>query len=143
MEHNPRCTGRCAAVPPLPTLPLEHVIVELGIFLPNTAPNASRQPILDSARIVDEGGLDSVWVVDRLTFPMVESLTTLAAVAGVTSRVKLGTSVLLGPTRDPALLAIQTASIDVLSAGRMILGLGVGSRAEDYTLTEQIGRAHV
>ena len=111
--------------------------MQLGIALPTSTPNPNRQAILDFARIADQGGLDSVWVIDRVMFPLVEALTTLAAVAGATNTVKLGTSVLLGPTRDPVLLAAQAASIDVLSGGRMLLGLGVGSRAEDYTVTER------
>src|SRR5215212_5926318 len=109
--------------------------MQIGIFLPTSTPNPTAQPILDSARIADQGGLDSVWVIDRVVFPLVEAYTTLAAVSAVTSRVTLGTSVLLGPTRDPVLLAAQTASIDVLSGGRMVLGLGVGSREEDYLAT--------
>lgn len=109
--------------------------MQIGIFLPTSHPNQSAQPILDSARIADQGGLDSVWVIDRVVFPLIEAYTTLAAVSAVTSRVTLGTSVLLGPTRDPVLLAAQTASIDLLSGGRMVLGLGVGSREEDYIAT--------
>ncbi|MFN0070117.1 MAG: LLM class flavin-dependent oxidoreductase [Chloroflexota bacterium] len=111
--------------------------MHIGIALPTSTPNPTAQPILDFARIADQGGLHSVWVIDRVMFPLVEAYTALAAVSSVTSRVKLGTSVLLGPTRDPILLAAQTASIDVMSGGRMILGLGVGSRAEDYTVTER------
>jgi alkanesulfonate monooxygenase SsuD/methylene tetrahydromethanopterin reductase-like flavin-dependent oxidoreductase (luciferase family) len=110
--------------------------MKLGLALPTSTAVTGDAP-LAWARMADEGGFDSVWVIDRVVFPVIEALTTLAAVAGVTSRVKLGTSVLLGPTRDPVLLASQVASIDVLSNGRMLLGLGVGSRAEDYTATER------
>ena len=109
--------------------------MQIGIALPTSTPDPRAQPILDFARIADQGGLDSLWVIDRLMFPLVEAFTTLAAAAAVTSRVTLGTSVLLGPARDAALLAAQTASIDVLSNGRMVLGLGIGSRAEDYKVT--------
>jgi alkanesulfonate monooxygenase SsuD/methylene tetrahydromethanopterin reductase-like flavin-dependent oxidoreductase (luciferase family) len=109
--------------------------MQVGIFLPTSHPNPSAQTILDFARIAEQGGLDSIWVIDRVMFPLIEAYTTLAAVSSVTSRVTLGTSVLLGPTRDPILLAAQTSSIDVMSGGRMVLGLGVGSREEDYTVT--------
>lgn len=111
--------------------------MELGIFLPTSSPNASARSVLDHARLADQGGLDSVWVIDRVTFPLIEAYVALAAVSSVTSRVTLGTSVLLGPTREPALLAAQTASIDLMSGGRMVLGLGVGSRAEDYEITQR------
>lgn len=111
--------------------------MQIGLALPTSTPNPQGSRILEFARVADEGGLDSVWVIDRLVFPIVEALTTLAAVAGTTRRVKLGTSVLLGPTRDPALLAAQVASLDVLSDGRMILGLGVGSHPEDYAAVQR------
>ncbi len=91
--------------------------MQIGIFLPTSTPNPSPEAILDSARIADQGGLDSVWVIDRVMFPLIEAYTALAAVSAVTSHVTLGTSVLLGPTRDPILLGAQTASIDVMSGG--------------------------
>ena len=108
--------------------------MKLGLLLPTSTPDSSGKAILDFARIADQGGLDSVWVIDRLLFPLVESLSSLAAAAAVTSNVKLGTNVLISPNREPALLASQAASIDVLSGGRMLLGVGVGSRADDYEL---------
>ena len=107
--------------------------MQIGLKLPTSVAGATADQILGFARIADRGGLHSVWVVDRLVFPLVEALTTLAAAAAVTSRVKLGTDVLIGPTHEPVLLASQAASVDVLSGGRMVLGLGVGSREEDYT----------
>ena len=103
-------------------------------MLPTTAAGAGPKEILGFARAADEGGLHSVWVIDRLVYPLVDSLIALAAAAAVTTRVKLGTDVLIGPAHEPALLAAQSASIDVLSGGRMILGLGVGSREEDYSV---------
>jgi alkanesulfonate monooxygenase SsuD/methylene tetrahydromethanopterin reductase-like flavin-dependent oxidoreductase (luciferase family) len=107
--------------------------MQIGLKLPTTIAGATTEQILGFARVADEARLHSVWVVDRLVFPLVEALTALAAAAAVTSRVKLGTDVLIGPTHEPTLLAAQAASVDVLSGGRMVLGLGVGSREEDYT----------
>src|SRR5215212_954364 len=111
--------------------------MEIGVFLPTSSPQVSGDTVLDCARAADQGGLDSVWVIDRMVFPLFEAFTMLAALSSVTSQVKLGTSVLIAPAREPVLLAAQTASIDVLSHGRMVLGVGVGSRAEDYTVTER------
>lgn len=111
--------------------------MSIGLVLPTTAAGASGEQILGFARIADQGGLHSVWTIDRLVFPLIEAFSTLAAAAGVTSRVKLGTNVLIAPAREPLLVAVQAASIDVLSNGRMLLGMGVGSREEDYLATQR------
>jgi alkanesulfonate monooxygenase SsuD/methylene tetrahydromethanopterin reductase-like flavin-dependent oxidoreductase (luciferase family) len=65
-------------------------------------------------------------------YPGYDSLLALAAAAAVTRRVGLLTNILLAPTRNPVLLAKEAASLDRLSGGRLILGLGVGSREDDY-----------
>jgi alkanesulfonate monooxygenase SsuD/methylene tetrahydromethanopterin reductase-like flavin-dependent oxidoreductase (luciferase family) len=104
-------------------------------MLPTTVADGSAIDVLEAARLADQGGLHSVWTIDRLVFPMLEAVTTLAAVASITSHVKLGTNVLIEPCREPALLASQLASVDAFSGGRVILGVGVGNRAEDFTAT--------
>src|SRR5215210_5977705 len=104
-------------------------------MLPTTVANARATDVLDAARLADQGGLHSVWVIDRLVFPMLESVSTLAAVASITTHVKLGTNVLIEPVREPTLLASQLASVDALSGGRVMLGVGVGNRDEDFTVT--------
>ncbi len=72
-------------------------------------------------------GYDSVWVGDSITSkPRMEPLTAMAAIAARTSRVKVGTAVLLNALRHPVHLAHSAATIDNISAGRTILGLGVG-----------------
>jgi len=77
--------------------------------------------------MAEEAGLDSVWVGDGLlSKPRLEPLATLAAVAMKTSHIRLGTSVLLAPMRQPVQLAQMAATVDVLSKGRLTLGLGVG-----------------
>lgn len=107
--------------------------MRVALGLPSTIPGVTRGQVLDAARIADQGGLDSVWVIDRVVYPNLDPLATLAAAAAVTERVRLGTSVLLAPLRDPVLLAKEAASIDVLSGGRLTLGLGVGGREDDFT----------
>jgi alkanesulfonate monooxygenase SsuD/methylene tetrahydromethanopterin reductase-like flavin-dependent oxidoreductase (luciferase family) len=79
------------------------------------------------ARLADEAGYDAVWVGDSVVAkPRLEPLTTLAYLAAITRRVRLGTAVLLPALRHPVVLAGQIANVDHLSQGRVVLGLGVG-----------------
>src|SRR5256712_2851912 len=79
------------------------------------------------ARLADRAGYDAVWVGDSIVArPRLEPLTTLAYLAGVTTRVRLGTAVLLPALRHPVVLAHQIANVDQISRGRVVLGLGVG-----------------
>jgi probable F420-dependent oxidoreductase len=80
------------------------------------------------ARRVDALGFDSIWTGDHVSFhhPLYESLTLLASYIGVTSRVKLGVGVYLLALRQPAIAAKITSTLDALSGGRLIFGVGVG-----------------
>ena len=79
------------------------------------------------ARLADQAGYDAVWVGDSIVAkPRLEPLTTLAYLAGITTRVRLGTAVLLPALRHPVVLAQQIANVDQISHGRLVLGLGVG-----------------
>ena len=79
------------------------------------------------ARHCDQAGYDAVWVGDSIVAkPRLEPLTTLAYLAGITTRVRLGTAVLLPALRHPVVLAHQIANVDQISRGRVVLGLGVG-----------------
>jgi probable F420-dependent oxidoreductase len=83
--------------------------------------------ILDLAESAEEAGFDSVWVGDSvLARPRFEALTTLAAIAARTQRVRLGTAVLLPVLRQPVVLANQVANLDLVANGRLILGVGIG-----------------
>lgn len=106
--------------------------MKIGLGLPSTIPGATRQQVLDAARIADQGGLDSLWVIDRVVYPNLDPLATLLAAAGATERVRLGTSILIEPLRDPVLVAKEAATLDVLSGGRLTLGVAVGGRADDF-----------
>jgi alkanesulfonate monooxygenase SsuD/methylene tetrahydromethanopterin reductase-like flavin-dependent oxidoreductase (luciferase family) len=84
------------------------------------------------AQRAEAAGLDSVWVGDSLTAkPRLEPLTTLAAVAARTERVRLGTSVLLMALRHPVLLAQTLATVDLISRGRLLIAAGVGGAFND------------
>src|SRR6266702_8599578 len=80
------------------------------------------------ARRVDELGFDSIWTGDHVSFhhPLYESLTLLASYIGVTSRVKLGVGVYLLALRQPTVAAKISSTLDALSGGRLIFGVGVG-----------------
>jgi probable F420-dependent oxidoreductase len=79
--------------------------------------------------LCEHGGLDSIWQTDRIVSrtPILECMTTLAAIAGRTRRIKFGVNVVSVALREPVLLAKQCATIDVLSGGRLLPGFGIGS----------------
>jgi probable F420-dependent oxidoreductase len=96
---------------------------------PGNAEQGSFEEMVDA---LEHLGFDSLWLSERATAPSVDPLVGLAVAAGRTKRIKLGTSVLVLPGRNPVLLAKQIASVDRLSAGRMLpaFGLGVADEAE-------------
>src|SRR5947209_12656774 len=106
--------------------------MQIGIGLPGTIPGVKGELIFDWARKADAGPFSSLGNLDRLVYPNYESLVTLAAVSGVTQRVRLITSILIAPLHNSGMLAKQAASIDALSGGRLTLGLGVGGREDDF-----------
>lgn len=106
--------------------------MRVGVGLPNGIPGTEAPVLLEWARRAEDGPFTSVGVIDRVAYDCYEPMAALAAVATVTSRVRLVTMVLIGPLRTTALLAKEAAFIDALSEGRLILGLAVGARTSDY-----------
>ncbi len=115
--------------------------MQFGIGLPNYGRGKTWEDVRRVALAAEELGYDSVWTTDHLIVPrqdiepygnIFESLITLAMVAPITQRVKLGTSILVLPQRNPVLAAKQIATIDAASGGRMIVGLGVGWNEGEY-----------
>ena len=107
--------------------------VQLGCLLPtrglllNADQPGDAESVLRLATWAEDAGIGAVWVGDSLTAkPRLEALTTLAAIAARTSRVRLGTAVMLMALRHPVLLAQMIGTVDLISGGRLQLGVGVG-----------------
>lgn len=106
--------------------------MKIGIGLPANIPGVSPTLVLDWAKRADKLAFSSLGMIDRLVYPSYEILATFAACAAVTTRIRLMTTVLLETLRHPGILAKQAATIDVLSNGRLTLGVGVGAREDDF-----------
>jgi alkanesulfonate monooxygenase SsuD/methylene tetrahydromethanopterin reductase-like flavin-dependent oxidoreductase (luciferase family) len=106
--------------------------MEVGVGLPTTTPGADGPTVLEWARRAEAGPFASLGVLDRMVYRSVEPFAALSAAAAVTTRVRLVTMVVIGPLRNTVLLAKQAASLDLLSGGRLTLGLAIGARADDY-----------
>src|SRR6266536_5736260 len=118
-------------------------IARFGVFLPSyvwegDGPERSRG-IREFARTVEDLGFDSLFVTDHLlaakqlySVSFLEPLSALAVAAGVTERVRLGTSILILPLRNPVMLAKELATLQFLSENRVILGAGVGWNEVEY-----------
>ena len=98
----------------------------------NPAPEVQPDFVPQVAQRIEETWLHSFWINDRINYDNLEPLTVLSAAAAVTRRIKIGASVLLAPLRPPVLLAKTLASMDFISGGRLILGVGLGNRQDDY-----------
>jgi len=109
--------------------------VKFGYILPNYGDRISAQQLVELSRTCEEVGFDSVWATDHVIMPtelrepygqLLEPLITLASIASATETLRVGTSCVVLPQRNPILLAKQAAALDVFSKGRVILGLGAG-----------------
>ncbi|HUM15362.1 MAG TPA: TIGR03619 family F420-dependent LLM class oxidoreductase [Candidatus Nitrosotalea sp.] len=110
--------------------------MKLGICLPHYGRPIEPSRLIQIAARAEEMGLDSLWVTDHVVVPrdvsliyrddMLDPLAVLPWLAGVTERIALGTSVVVLPYRSPLPVAKLLASVDVLSAGRLIVGVAVG-----------------
>jgi alkanesulfonate monooxygenase SsuD/methylene tetrahydromethanopterin reductase-like flavin-dependent oxidoreductase (luciferase family) len=110
--------------------------MDIGIGLPNTVIGFDRRGIVDWAKSAEDAGFASLGTLDRIAYDNYEPLVALAAAAAVTDRIRLTTDILIAPLRQTAMLAKQTATIDSLSGGRLVLGLAVGGREDDFAAAE-------
>src|SRR5215470_3895253 len=110
--------------------------LKLGLYLRNMGPQSTRDTLLASAQAADTAGIDDLWVADHIAIPpddaegsggrYLDPLATLAFLAAATSRIRLGTGVLVLPYRPPLATAKWVATIQELSGGRLLLGVGSG-----------------
>ena len=112
-----------------------------GVAIPHANRFAAPDAIRAMARAVEELGFDSLWVSDHVIVPegssyipelMDEPLATLAYLAGETSHVTIGVSVLIVPYRDPVFTAKFLSTVDYLSNGRLVVGVGAGWLQEEF-----------
>jgi probable F420-dependent oxidoreductase len=129
--------------------------MKIGVFLPISGRAASRKTLMEAAQQAETLGYDSVWSADRIiipwqinttypyskeaTFivppdrPFFEPLTCLAFLAGCTEKIQLGMSVMVMPYRHPLYWAKIATTLDHLSTGRLIMGVGVGWMEEEFS----------
>ena len=130
--------------------------MKVGMFLPQFGEYATKENILYIAKEAEKEDVDSLWVLDRLLWPLkpktpyaatpdgtlpieyqnvLDPLTTLTYVAGVTKRILLGTSIIDMFFQNPVQLGKRFATLDVLSDGRTIAGLGIGWSKDEYEVS--------
>ncbi|MEU4441700.1 LLM class flavin-dependent oxidoreductase [Actinosynnema sp. NPDC050801] len=116
--------------------------MQIGVNVPNFGPGTSPDVLRNWARTVEGLGFDLLMVSDHVAVtpdvaaqypaPFYEPFTALSWLAGVTSRIRLGTTVLVLPYRHPLLVARMAANLNELSGGRFVLGVGVGWARQEY-----------
>lgn len=128
--------------------------MQFGLHLPHLGRSASREVLRGFAAAAEELGFDSLWVSDhvivprqlasrypynetgefpfRAEAPFLDPIATLLFIAGCTERVRLGTAVLIVPYRNPVVQAKELATLDFVSGGRLVLGVGTGWMAEEF-----------
>lgn len=128
----------------------------MGISLPQLGPQATRENVIRLAKDAEQEGFDSLWVLERLLWPLkpsvpypttpdgslpveyqnvLDPLELLTFVAAKTEKIALGTGVVDMFVRSPVILARAVATLDVLSQGRVLIGLGIGAFKEEYQVS--------
>lgn len=106
--------------------------MDIGIALPTMCRGYTRASTIDWCRLADQGAFSSISCGERVTFHNPDMWTTMAAAAALTEKLRIFVNLSVLPAHPAALVAKQTATLDVLSGGRVTLGVGVGGREHDY-----------
>jgi alkanesulfonate monooxygenase SsuD/methylene tetrahydromethanopterin reductase-like flavin-dependent oxidoreductase (luciferase family) len=116
--------------------------MRFGIALPNYGPLGTRRALIEISREAEALGYDSIWATDVVVqtrspederfWSSLEALTVAAYLAALTTRVQLGISVLVLAQRSPVLVAKEVTTLDHLSDGRMVLGVGAGYHEKQF-----------
>jgi probable F420-dependent oxidoreductase len=115
--------------------------MKFGYVAPNYGDKVSASELVEIAELCEDLGFDSIWATDHMVMPrelkepygqVLEPLITLSFIAARTKRLRLGTSIIVLPQRNPILVAKQAATLDVFSKGRVILGVGAGWAEKEF-----------
>lgn len=120
--------------------------MNIGVCSANSGPYTTREMLVCLAGLAESVGIESIWVSEHLVVtdprrppspmdpenPILDPVTTLAFLAARTHSVRLGTGIVVLPLRNPLILAKALATVDVLSGGRLILGIGVGYVEQEF-----------
>lgn len=110
-------------------------MIDVGVGIPSMFPNVAREVLLEWARRADHSPLSSLSTGERIAFDNLDLLVTMATVGAVTDRIRLMTTVLAAPLHRTPMLAKQVASLDRLTNGRFVLGVGISERPDDFAAT--------
>ena len=116
--------------------------MKIGISVSNYGDIPSREFLQNAAKESEKQELDSIWTSDHIIVPknhtpwtrVFETITTLAFISSITEQITLGTSIILLPLRNPIVLAKQIATLDALSKGRVIIGIGIGWNNREFDI---------
>src|SRR3954453_6284449 len=111
--------------------------MRIGLALPAMLDGLDRATVLGWARRIESDGYATLGFGERVAYRNLDLWTTLAAAAAVTERVDIAASVVVLPMHSEVEIAKRAATLDVLSGGRLVLGVGVGGRVEDYDVLDR------
>jgi alkanesulfonate monooxygenase SsuD/methylene tetrahydromethanopterin reductase-like flavin-dependent oxidoreductase (luciferase family) len=110
--------------------------VEIGLTLPTMISGVGRDATVEWCRRIDSGPFSTLALGERIAYENQELFVTMAAAVAITERVRIMSTVVVLPMHSAVEVAKQAATLDVLSDGRLVLGVGVGGRDEDYRALE-------